>query len=307
MEHLQRPSPARATLFYTASILALSIVSPLLQAYFKLPGYVASQLLIMLGLPVLFSLFVGAPGGRRLFRVHMLSATGLIKSVLAGLLAWALAHSLNTLIIALITALGGKLPELYSLITQAPFPVALLAGALVPAICEETAFRGYLQWNLGRYGPAVAAVLTGILFGVMHMSIIRVFPLTLLGLVFSWGVQRTGSLLPGIIMHFVNNATTLILNFALNGGSTTAQPTVPSAGEIAVWLVAAAAISAMLWMLARSFGPADLAKPLSEEPQPGPETAKQRAERHLAAVTLPLLPALLIYVWAVVVELQTVF
>lgn len=309
MDQERSPSPARATLFYSASLMALIAFGSMLQSYLKLPGFVAAQVLIFLGMAVFFTLFVGGPSLASLFRLRMLNPVGWLKSVLLGLLAWALAHSLSTLAIYLVTALGGKIPELYTLITQASFPVALLTGALVPAICEETAFRGYLQWNLGRLGPRAAVVMTAILFGMMHMSIIRLLPLTLLGLIFSGAVQRTGSLLPGMTMHFVHNATALSLTFYFRSTGAAANGAVtPSLGSALLLAMAAIALGALAWTLARTFGPHDLAHPpAAAEGAPAPETAMQRAERHVLAIALPLLPAVAIYIWAVYNELAVVF
>lgn len=87
------------------------------------------------------------------------------------------------------------------------FVVSLILVAVVPAICEEVMFRGYILSAMeGRYKSAKAILFTSILFGLYHMSIVKFFTTAFLGLSISFVANRTGSLLPGVIMHFINNA-----------------------------------------------------------------------------------------------------
>lgn len=88
--------------------------------------------------------------------------------------------------------------------------LATLNGLLAQtaAICEETGFRGYLQVPLEKkYGPAIAIVVTSLLFLLIHLShtwareiIPHIFLASvLLGIL----AYKTGSLIPGIIGHAI--------------------------------------------------------------------------------------------------------
>ena len=86
----------------------------------------------------------------------------------------------------------------------------VFAIAVVAPIAEELSFRGYLFGALTRWrGPWIAAVLTGLLFGAAHFL---VYPLAFLPAlaVFGFGACLlfwfTGSLLPSIALHSLNNA-----------------------------------------------------------------------------------------------------
>ena len=55
--------------------------------------------------------------------------------------------------------------------------------ALTPALCEELFFRGYLQRHLERgLGVVWGIVATGVIFGLFHLRLTQVLPLSLLGL-----------------------------------------------------------------------------------------------------------------------------
>jgi len=95
--------------------------------------------------------------------------------------------------------------------------VALAAAAAVLApLCEEAAFRGYVQSALRtRLGPAAAIAGSALLFAAMHLDPVR-FPAVLaLGLLFGWLAWRAGSLWPAVAAHAANNGIAAAL--ALGG------------------------------------------------------------------------------------------
>jgi len=89
----------------------------------------------------------------------------------------------------------------------------LVAGALVvivvAPICEELFFRGFLFRVLRmRMGFWLAAIIDGLLFGLVHASStsLEALPiLAFLGLVFCYVYERTGTLFATIGMHALNN------------------------------------------------------------------------------------------------------
>jgi membrane protease YdiL (CAAX protease family) len=91
----------------------------------------------------------------------------------------------------------------------APVEVAaLLLGAVVVApVVEEVAFRGLLYATLRRrLGAVAAAAISAGLFAAAHgygaIGLVTVFAS---GMLWAWAYERTGSLLPGIAAHAVNN------------------------------------------------------------------------------------------------------
>jgi sodium transport system permease protein len=94
---------------------------------------------------------------------------------------------------------------------------AVLLMALVPAVCEETAFRGYILSGLERtYRTRSAIILSALLFGFLHVLLSlfqQLFNAVLLGLVLALLAVRSRSLLPGIVFHFLNNALVLLHAF----------------------------------------------------------------------------------------------
>ena len=72
----------------------------------------------------------------------------------------------------------------------------LLIVAVMPAICEEIFFRGFIltsfKGNKKSYGGAI--IFSGILFGLMHMDFIRIVPTSFLGIAFAYAVCKSNSI-----------------------------------------------------------------------------------------------------------------
>lgn len=94
--------------------------------------------------------------------------------------------------------------------TPAELALAVLVFAAVPALAEETLFRGLLlPLAVPRLGKGGAIALTAVLFGVTHLTPQRIIPTALLGVVLGWLRIRTGSLLPAVLLHLTHNAVLL--------------------------------------------------------------------------------------------------
>lgn len=87
--------------------------------------------------------------------------------------------------------------------------VAIGVFAMLPAICEEVAFRGFILSGLeDRRRTRSAIFLSALMFGFLHvlMSLFQqLFNAALLGVVLGLLAVRSRSLLPGIVFHFLNN------------------------------------------------------------------------------------------------------
>ncbi len=94
----------------------------------------------------------------------------------------------------------------------------IISTAVVPAFAEEFAFRGILMGTLRRFGDAFAIIASAIVFGAMHGNIVQVPFAFILGLVFAYVDCKTNSILPSIIIHFVNNFYAVMLDVLQSTG-----------------------------------------------------------------------------------------
>lgn len=85
---------------------------------------------------------------------------------------------------------------------------------LLPAVVEELLFRGVLFSALRqRFSIATSVILSALAFALMHMSLFSFVHQFLLGIILALLVYYTGSLVLGMVFHFVNNFSVIILEF----------------------------------------------------------------------------------------------
>ncbi|HEY6564488.1 MAG TPA: CPBP family glutamic-type intramembrane protease, partial [Pirellulaceae bacterium] len=83
----------------------------------------------------------------------------------------------------------------------------VLLMAVLPAICEELAFRGFILSGLRQSGARWQAVLiSSVLFGIAHGAIQQSLMATLFGLLLGFLAIQTGSIFPCIAFHVTHNA-----------------------------------------------------------------------------------------------------
>jgi membrane protease YdiL (CAAX protease family) len=108
--------------------------------------------------------------------------------------------------------------EISELFSEFSSPWLLFAtGILIAPLVEEIFFRGFLFTGLReKYGWITAALVSAFLFSIVHLQPIAMPPIFLLGLVFAYLYQRTESIWPAVIMHFVTNTISLTAAYIIS-------------------------------------------------------------------------------------------
>lgn len=90
-----------------------------------------------------------------------------------------------------------------------PF-VILIVVALIPAVCEELFFRGYLLNCFKSKKQLPAVIITALLFAGIHLDLYKFFPLFIMACAYGFIAAKTKSVLLPAIFHFLNNALAVI-------------------------------------------------------------------------------------------------
>ncbi len=95
--------------------------------------------------------------------------------------------------------------------------LAFLACIVAP-ICEEIVFRGYFYGLMKRYSCRYfSAVITGLIFGLVHGSMWSLAPLVVIGIILAIVYELSGSLWTPIICHCIfNSMSTIYMIFFLD-------------------------------------------------------------------------------------------
>ena len=98
------------------------------------------------------------------------------------------------------------------------FFLALLTTALLPGFCEEIASRGLLLRGFKNLGMKKAILLSGLFFGLMHLNVDQFFYATIIGWFLAFICLTTGNIIPGMIIHFMNNGISTYMAYATHNG-----------------------------------------------------------------------------------------
>jgi ABC-2 type transport system permease protein/sodium transport system permease protein len=176
--------------------------------------------IVFAGIPMALATFARLrwTTGLGLSRTSVLS---IIAAAILGLSVWPVAHEVFLLSKQLGLSMMGleeiaAVKHMIHQLREVPIGLVLVTLALVPAVCEELCFRGFLISSLRTIVSAGwAAVVAALLFGLFHEVMFpgRLMTSTFIGLVLGWVRVRTGSVLPCIVLHAVHNGLLLSLSY----------------------------------------------------------------------------------------------
>ena len=89
----------------------------------------------------------------------------------------------------------------------------LILLAVLPAICEELVFRGIIFNGLKPYGNMKAVFLSATLFMLVHSSVEQTVYPFFVGIVLALLMLRTNNIIYPILLHFLNNAIVVVINY----------------------------------------------------------------------------------------------
>lgn len=90
--------------------------------------------------------------------------------------------------------------------------LVIFAVSILPAICEELLYRGYILSGLHTVENDTASiVLCGMMFGLMHFDPYKIPFTVLIGIGLSYAAKKSGSIFIPIFMHGLHNLLLLVL------------------------------------------------------------------------------------------------
>jgi membrane protease YdiL (CAAX protease family) len=91
-----------------------------------------------------------------------------------------------------------------------------VATSIVAPVVEELTLRSVLYgWLRKHMSPIVAGMISAAAFAALHGSLVLLPGTFLVGLTLAWAYERSGSILPGILVHGCFNAISTLLVFAV--------------------------------------------------------------------------------------------
>lgn len=90
--------------------------------------------------------------------------------------------------------------------------LTLFHVGLVPAVCEETLYRGYVMRAFEKsWGIWPAILVSGLLFGLYHIQLSNLLPLAAIGIFLAYVTWTSESIYPAMVAHLVNNGGSVLV------------------------------------------------------------------------------------------------
>jgi sodium transport system permease protein len=140
-----------------------------------------------------------------------------------------------------------------------PWWLYMFVLAVLPGVCKEIAFRGFILTGLcRRFPPFTAILLSSFLYAVFHMNVFMLVPAFLLGVVLGLLAWRSGSVLPGMVVSTA--ASLLLVNGPLLRPGLETFAGSATGGVLSLLVLAVAATSVAGWGMWRGFRDEALAR-----------------------------------------------
>jgi len=209
------PGPSESLFFTMISLSLLIYVALPLQMRNLISGLIFTEVALFLAFPVAFAIYLKLDL-RKTFRLRVPSGQSILTTIL---LFAGIALSMST-ILYVQNSLFPFPKEMMDYLQKAsdeiylrPFWQSFALIALLPAICEETTFRGVVfSGFLGRQKTWIAITLTAFFFAVFHLSLNRFLGVFLIGLAACYIVWKSGSIFTGMLLHALSNGFVIFIS-----------------------------------------------------------------------------------------------
>lgn len=226
----QTASPAEALLCGALILVALffgRLMAGEPSLYF--PAIAKSTLAVQLGFilaPCLVMATMLTRSLREAFRFHILHPFDLVVATTLAVCV----HPLYVLLSQVIQAeyaVGAEtlvlLKQVDGLLAAAPWWGVMFFLAVLPAVCEELAFRGFILGGLlSQNRPWQAILISSAFFGLSHGMLQQTIAASLMGLLLGYVAWRSGGIWCSLLFHIVHNG--LSMSMARCGRLETAVP-----------------------------------------------------------------------------------
>lgn len=131
---------------------------------------------------------------------------GMMTCVYANFAANSLLFNLNSI------GLYPHIPEFPYDNNTASIIMYIIYLSIIPPLVEEFAYRGIVLGSLRQYGDGFAILVSSVLFGLMHENFGQTSFAFIVGLILGFLTVRLNSILPAMIIHFLNNFSATIFD-----------------------------------------------------------------------------------------------
>lgn len=227
-------------------------------------GDISLSIIIQIGalfvIPLVLYCFLLKVKPKQVFKSCNFEKIGFIAILISfalGLLCFFINVAVSSLFNGILTFTGYRFPSGSGEMDYSTwhFFLELVIVCVLPAFCEEFVNRGILLQGIKHAGFKKAIVISSLMFGLFHFNIQQFFYAFIIGLILGFVSVVAKNIFPAMIIHFVNNAVSVYLDYASSRGWVFGdildkfQGLLMSGNSVAIFMITAGALILIVILL----------------------------------------------------------
>ena len=213
----RKPTPTVATAVFGGVLILMvsffiSLSMPQPKGFNQFAVMAVVTQLVVIATPALMMTVMLTSSPRQTLLLYRPTGLSLLAAGTLALLLHPAVNMLRSVVVQLYPISKEMKQVLEKMFDDTPnFWYLILIIAVIPAICEELAFRGFILSGFRHLGHKWRAIFySALFFGLTHALLQQKILACLVGLVIGYLVVQTGSILPGIVFHVIHNSLALV-------------------------------------------------------------------------------------------------
>lgn len=151
------------------------------------------------------------------FKLHTKMPSNIYALAFAiGFLMYLVNSGVSSVWAGMLAGIGYQFPNAVGTLYRTPeiLIMEIITTCMLPAIFEEITDRGLLLTIFRDKSDTFKIVVIGLSFGILHQNVPQLVPAAVAGLIITFVAVKSGSIVPAMIIHFMNNFLVTITNYA---------------------------------------------------------------------------------------------
>ncbi len=207
------PTLSDGVVLFAVGIVILFYSSGFLASYItRVEVLLAVTQLIIVTLPVIYCFYIKCDF-KETFSLRNFNIKYLAIGVPMTATAFVIVLFVQNLMLEFMPSLQSLIEAIEDTVSFESLIMQIIIISILPAICEEMLFRGFLlkSFNVQK-SPVIAILATSLLFGVFHMNVLQFITGLCLGSVLGFITYKSKSIYPAMILHFLNNFAAVMIS-----------------------------------------------------------------------------------------------
>lgn len=210
MKKKQMPGYGDMILMLCIQLLLIFYVGSFAQVKWGFVGVFVQQVLILI-IPLIYAWYIKTDM-KKLFSIKLPNIRGIMSALCMFIGGYLINLVLSLFLTSIFKESTQNINGVFESLLEAPILSIIFVLAVMPAIGEELMFRGFILGSLkNKQKIIMAMMISSVIFGVYHMSLVKLIPTALLGFLLAALVIGNESIIPAMIMHFLNNLSSLLI------------------------------------------------------------------------------------------------